>query len=63
MKFVTVKNIEQQGVLALHTARSLLIRQRVMLGNALRGLAAEFGLTASKGVEQLGELAANHQDR
>lgn len=58
VKFVPVKSVEQQGVLALHTARSLLIRQRVMLGNALRGLAAEFGLTVSKGVEQLDELAA-----
>jgi error-prone DNA polymerase len=38
VKFVPVKSIEQQGILALHTARSLLIRQRVMLGNALRGL-------------------------
>jgi transposase len=58
VKFVPVKSIEQQGVLALHTARSLLIRQRVMLGNALRGLAAEFGLTVSKGIERLDELAA-----
>jgi transposase len=57
VKFVPVKSIEQQGVLALHTARSLLIRQRVMLGNAIRGLAAEFGLTVSKGVEQLDKLA------
>jgi len=58
VKFVPVKSIDQQGILALHTARSLLIRQRVMLGNALRGLAAEFGLTVSQGVEKLDELAA-----
>lgn len=56
--FVPIKSIEQQGVLALHAARSLLIRQRVMLGNAIRGLAAEFGLTVSKGIKQLDELAA-----
>ena len=29
-----------------------------MLGNALRGLAAEFGLAVSKGIEKLDELAA-----
>jgi transposase len=58
VKFVPIKSIEQQGVLALHTARSLLIRQRVMLGNALRGLAAEFGLAVPKGIEKLDELVA-----
>lgn len=58
VKFVPVKSVEQQGILALHTARSLLIRQRVMLGNALRGLAAEFGLTVSKGTDKLDELTA-----
>jgi transposase len=58
VNFVPVKSIEQQGALALHAARSLLIRQRVMLGNAIRGLAAEFGLTVSKGIKQIDELAA-----
>jgi transposase len=57
-KFVPIKSLEQQGVLALHTSRSLLIRQRIMLGNALRGLAAEFGLAVSKGAERLDELVA-----
>ena len=58
VKFVPIKSIEQQGILALHTTRSLLIRQRVMLSNAIRGLAAEFGLTVSKGAEKLHELVA-----
>lgn len=57
VKFVPVKSIEQQGILVLHTTRSLLIRQRVMLGNALRGLAAEFGITVPKGIAKLAELA------
>jgi len=56
VKFIPVKSMEQQGILALHAARSLLIRQKVMLGNALRGLAAEFGLTVSKGIERLDEF-------
>lgn len=56
VKFVPAKSVAQQGILALHTARSLLVRQRTMLGNAIRGLAAEFGLTVSKGIEKLDEL-------
>src|SRR5689334_20939758 len=36
MRFVPVKDAEQQSVLMLHRARSLLIRQRTMLVNALR---------------------------
>ena len=46
VKFVPVKTAERQGVLALHTARALLVKQQTMLANAMRGLAAEFGPTA-----------------
>jgi len=44
MRFVPIKSLEQQGILALHSARSLLVKQQTMLANAVRGLAAEFGL-------------------
>lgn len=37
MRFVPVKSQEQQSVLMLHRVRELLIRQRTMLVNALRG--------------------------
>ena len=37
---VPVKGAEQQGVLALHAARALVVKQRTMLANALRGLTA-----------------------
>jgi error-prone DNA polymerase len=57
-KFVPIKTVEQQGVLALHTARSLLVKQQTMMANALRGLVAEFGLTAPKGLPKLEELMA-----
>jgi transposase len=50
--------LEQQGVLALHSARSLLVKQRTMLANALRGLAAEFGLIAPKGMNKHEDLMA-----
>src|SRR4051795_7168379 len=43
-KFVMAKSLEQQGVLALHSVRSLLVKQETMLANAMRGLATEFEL-------------------
>jgi error-prone DNA polymerase len=45
-------------VLALHSARALLVKQQTMLANALRGLAAEFGLVAPLGFGKLAELVA-----
>ncbi|HSH81186.1 MAG TPA: IS110 family transposase [Herpetosiphonaceae bacterium] len=57
-KFVVVKNLEQQGVLALHSVRSLLVKQETMLANAMRGLATEFGLVVPKGMDKLEELVA-----
>jgi transposase len=56
VKFVPVKNLEQQGILALHAARSLLVKQQTMLANAMRGLATEFGITVPKGMRNLDEL-------
>ncbi len=57
-RFVPVKSLEQQGVLALHSARALLVKQQTMLANAMRGLAAEFGLVVPKGMGRLEELVA-----
>jgi transposase len=56
VKFVPVKSPEQQGTLALHTARALLVKQQTMLANAVRSLAAEFGLVAPLGFGKLSEL-------
>jgi transposase len=56
MTFVPIKNIEQQGILAVHSARSLLVKQQTMLANAMRGLATEFGLTVPRGIGRLAEL-------
>ena len=57
-KFVAAKSLEQQGVLALHSARALLVKQQTMLANAMPGLAAEFGLVVPKGMGKLEELQA-----
>jgi transposase len=56
-KLVPVESVEQQGVLAPHSAWSLLVEQRTMPADALRGPAAEFGLVAPKGMSKLEELA------
>jgi len=56
MHFVPVKNAEQQAVLTLLRTRDLLIKQRTMLSNAMRGHAAEFGVIAAKGPVKLAEL-------
>src|SRR5215211_4464389 len=55
-RFVPVKSPEQQGVLTLHSVRSLLVKQQTMLANAMRGLATEFGLVVPKGMDKLKEL-------
>ena len=57
-RFVPVKSREQQGVLALHSARALLVKQQTMLANAMRGLATEFGLVVPQGMSKLEELVA-----
>lgn len=49
MRFVAVKSIDQQAALMLHKTRDLLVRQRTMLINALRGHLAEFGIISAKG--------------
>src|SRR4051812_35514860 len=49
MRFVAVKSMDQQAVLMLHKVRDLLVRQRTILINALRGHLAEFGVVTARG--------------
>ncbi|HEX6842833.1 MAG TPA: IS110 family transposase [Stellaceae bacterium] len=58
MRFVAVKSERQQAAAAIHRVRDLLMKQKTMLQNHLRGLVAEFGVVAVKGRRGLGELAA-----
>ena len=48
MHFVAVKTEEQQAVLMVHRARSLLMASRTALTNQIRGVLAEFALLAPK---------------
>lgn len=56
MRFVPIKTIEQQTALMLHRTRQLLVRQRTMLSNALRGHLAELGIVSAKGRNGTAEL-------
>src|SRR5438093_6701988 len=56
MRFVPVKSAEQQAALTMLGVRDLLVKQRTMLINAIRGHAAEFGVTVAKGPKQVSEL-------
>lgn len=62
MRFVPIKTAEQQSVLMLHRVREILIRQRTMLINALRGHLAEFGIVTRQGVAGVGMLVALVED-
>ena len=62
MRYVTVKTAEQQSALILAGSRERLVRQRVQLTNAIRGLAAEFGLVAAKGTSHIMPLLARIDD-
>ncbi len=58
MRFVPIKTAEQQAVLMLHRTRDLLVRQRTMLVNALRGHMAELGIIAPQGISRVADLVA-----
>jgi len=53
MRFVPIKNAEQQAVLCVHRARSLLVGERTALVNQIRGLLAEYGMVVAQGVVRL----------
>lgn len=56
MRFVPVRSAAEQAAIVPHRVRELLIRQRTMLINSLRGQMAEFGVVAPKGRHKLAEL-------
>jgi transposase len=58
MRFVAIKTEVQQAAAGIHKVREMLIKQRTMLINALRGLMAEFGIVVAEGPRHVGELVA-----
>src|ERR1700730_1967130 len=67
MRFVATKSEQQQSGLMLHRSRQLLVCQRTMLSNAIRGHMAELGIISAKGrngtAELLEIIADEHDDR
>jgi transposase len=50
MRFVPIKSVEQQAVLAMHRARHGFVKARTAQANQIRGLLAEFGLVIPRGL-------------
>lgn len=53
MRFVAVKSVAQQDLLALHRVRTRLLKQRVALSNQIRALLYERGVALAKGAKAL----------
>jgi transposase len=58
MQFVGMKTAEQQAALMLIGVRERLVTRRTQLSNAIRGYAAEFGITTAKGLDKIEPLLA-----
>jgi transposase len=58
MRFVPVKTAEQQAALMLTGLREQMVARRTQLSNMIRGYAAEFGITAAKGLDKIAPLLA-----
>ena len=53
MRFVPIKDTEQQGILAVHRARQGFVRARTAQGNQIRGLLAEYGIVIPQGIHNI----------
>lgn len=53
MRFVPIKSVEQQAVLMVHRARTLIVSERTALVNQVRGLLGEFGIIVPVGIAQI----------
>jgi len=62
MRFVAIKSAETQAALMMVRTRDLLVKQRTMLINAIRGHAAEFGVTGAKGPGRVAALLERVQE-
>ena len=62
MRFAPIKSADQQAVLMLHRSRELLVKQRTMLINAVRGHCSELGMIASQGASKINDLIMMIED-
>ncbi|MFA6014374.1 MAG: IS110 family transposase [Gallionellaceae bacterium] len=55
MRFVPIKNIEQQAILSVHRARQGFVKARTAQANQIRGLLSEFGIVIPQGIKSIGK--------
>ena len=55
MRFVPIKDVEQQVVLAVHRVRQGMVKARTAQANQIRGLLSEFGLIIPQGIAYIGK--------
>ena len=53
MRFVPIKNGEQQSVLSLHRARQGFVKARTAQANQIRGLLGEYGIVIPQGISHI----------
>ena len=53
MRFVPVKNIEQQDIQSIHRVRETLVKNRTQLANQIRGLLGEYGVVIPQGISYI----------
>ncbi|HSG60990.1 MAG TPA: IS110 family transposase [Pseudomonadales bacterium] len=53
MRFVPIKNTEQQAILSVHRARQGLVKARTAQANQIRGLLSEFGIVIPQGIRSI----------
>lgn len=53
MRFVAMKNIEQQAILSVHRARQGFVKARTAQSNQMRGLLSEFGIVLPQGIRSI----------
>lgn len=63
MRFVPIKTVQQQGVLAVHRARQSFVSARTAQANQIRGLMGELGIVIPQGISHIqGKLPEILQD-
>ncbi|SFL09927.1 Transposase [Nitrosomonas aestuarii] len=53
MRFVLIKNAEQQAILSIHRARQGFVKARTAQANQIRGLLSEFGIVIPQGIRSI----------
>jgi len=53
MRFVSIKNVEQQAILSIHRARQGFVKARTAQANQMRGLLSEFGIVMPQGIRSI----------